>query len=33
MEYSQIKLNKDYFKKEDCSEIKLVNVDFKYKKK
>lgn len=32
MEYSQIKLNKDYFKRKDCSEIKLVNVDFKYKK-
>ena len=32
MEHSQTKLNNDYFKREDCSEIKLVNVDFKYKK-
>ena len=31
MEYSQIKLNKDYFK-EKMFRNKLVNVDFKYKK-
>lgn len=32
MEYSESKINREYFKREEISEVKLLNVDFKYKK-